>query len=632
MKKLVLALTLFIGFQLTAQEKPQQVYSIAKEVKELSWYEKQAALWKKEIDKNNQYGDAWINYYNAARAMANVSRDNEATYQKYDQMKTQIISDVNKIMPNSFESNYLTYVNSGFSSDATPLKNAEKLQPYSPWIIDELMIYYHTQRNTQKFDEYATKMYELNEMPVAILNWGYNLLSELDENAVVFTAGDNDTYALWIIQGALNFRKDVTVLNYYIIQEDDFRERIIKELKYPDLGPLKTATTNEEMLVRNKQITDHFFLKGNRPTYVATTAYSCFPESYSDSLYLTGLAYLYSPQTFDNIGLIRRNYEKRYLLDYLKVTFSYNVGNEHAKQFNEMYLSSLINLYQDYEKTENYSKMLETESLLMKIAVESGKENEVIEFMTQNGSKPISFKSTTLDLKTLEKNMVKLNGKVFIDKYETTNEDYNKFLENLKLSGNTTLYETCVYDSTQWVKGKFLNLENEPMQNFYHWHPAYNGYPVVNITYEAAKAYCEWLTKQYNMQRKRTYTQVVFRLPTPEEWHLAAGSGDSKAKNPFNGPNVRDSKGCYLANIQTEPGKFFEDGGFQTVKVQSYQANKMGLYCTLGNVSEMTSVKGDALGGSWYNLYEECTFEKIQKYLEANPLTGFRVVMEIIEE
>ena len=94
---------------------------------------------------------------------------------------------------------------------------------------------------------------------------------------------------------------------------------------------------------------------------------------------------------------------------------------------------------------------------------------------------------------------------------------------------------------------------------------------------------------------------------------LAAGSGNAKTTNPFSGPNVRDSRGCYLANIQPEPGKFFEDGGFFTVSVKSYEPNKYGMYNTLGNVAEMTSVKGQALGGSWYNLYEECNFGKTQK-------------------
>ena len=268
----------------------------------------------------------------------------------------------------------------------------------------------------------------------------------------------------------------------------------------------------------------------------------------------------------------------------------------------------------------------------MKIAVESGRENEILEILSENGKKTIQFKSAALNLKTLENNMVKVKGNLYFDKYEVTQKDYNKFLENLKTAGNTDLYLKYRVDSTQWTKGVLAQKNMGPMEEMYCWHSAYDNYPVVNISYESAMAYCEWLTKQYNLQRKREYTQVVFRLPTPEEWRTAAGSGNPKALNPFNGPNVRDSKGCYLGNIQTEPGKFFEDGGLFTVQVNSYEPNKLGLSCTLGNVAEMTSVKGEALGGSWYSLFEECSFDKVQKYSNPNPFTGFLAVMEVIED
>jgi hypothetical protein len=87
-----------------------------------------------------------------------------------------------------------------------------------------------------------------------------------------------------------------------------------------------------------------------------------------------------------------------------------------------------------------------------------------------------------------------------------------------------------------------------------------------------------------------------------------------------------------LANIKPTPTSFFEDGGFHSVNVSSYNPNNLGFYNSFGNVSEMINVKGAAMGGSWYNLYEECTFDKTQNYTGADPGVGFRVVMEIIEQ
>src|SRR6218665_379879 len=566
------------GIAQQSNQKPETVYSIAKEIREISWYETQLKLWKAEIDKNNKYGEAWVNYYRAARALKKLSDEGSASQTKYQDLCGKIITDVQKAMPDSFESYFIADAESGFAGSSDNLKKAEALRPYDPLIVDALMIHYLLERNQPKFTEYANEMFKTNDLAAGVLNWGYNVLSELDENAIIFTCGDNDTYAGWIVQAAKSFRKDVTVINTYLIRTDDYRNKLFKELGYAPLQ-LAPAKTDEEILKNDKLIFEHLF-KGKRPVYVATTAIGYFDQEYGDKLYLTGLAYKYSETAFDNESIIRRNYEKRYLLDYLKEVFSYNITDLKGVEFNGMYLPSLVKLYQQYAESEETAKMTEIEALLMKIAIQNGRENEILEILSASSSKPLPLMTTVLDLKNLEKNMVKLNGNVFIDKYEITNLDYNKFLQNLKLSGNIANYNEYRCDSTKWVAGKLAYDFNEPMKNMYSSHSAYENYPAVNMSYEAAKAYCEWLTKQYNLQRKRTYTQVVFRLPTPEEWRMAAGSGDAKATNPFNGPFVKNAKGCYLANIQPEPGKFFEDGGFFTVKVYSYEPNKLGLYNT----------------------------------------------------
>jgi len=225
--------------------------------------------------------------------------------------------------------------------------------------------------------------------------------------------------------------------------------------------------------------------------------------------------------------------------------------------------------------------------------------------------------------------MLPINEKVFVAKYETSNEEYKKFLINLQRSKKFDLYAVALYDSTGWKK-KFQYAFNDPMVENYHFHPAYQNYPIVNITYEGAKAYCEWLTQQYNSQRKRKYTQVLFRLPTKAEWLEMATAGDKTKINPFNGPFVRGRSGAFLANIKTSSTNFNDDGGLYTVLVNAYDPNSLGFYCTLGNVSEMLNEKGKAMGGSWYNTYEESTFDKQQTYTTSDPGIGFRIVMEVI--
>lgn len=636
MKHLFIGLTFLTCFNSFAQkdgstgQKPQPVYSIAKEDRGIKWYEDQLKLWKGEVDKDPKNGNAWTNYYASARALRNTYPHESEERKKYMELCAQIPAEVQKAIPNTFEGYFIPFIEEeGAWGNPEGLLKAAAINPDDPRLLDEMLIHYAMERNQQQFDVYGQKMFTTNDLPVGLLNWGYNILSELDENAILFTCGDNDTYAAWIMQAAKNMRRDVTVVNTSLIELEGYRNRLLKELGYAPLT-LKEAESDEEYLQKKKKIYQHFF-QGKRPVYVATSAISLFEKEFGDKLYLTGLAYKYSESSFDNTAIIRRNYEKRYLLDYLKEVFSCNIGDQKAEEFNGMYVPSMIKLYQHYDETEETLKKQNLELLLLKVAEQSGQQSDVIELLSSR-EKPASILSAVLDLKTLENNMIPVSGNVYMDKYEVTNGDYNKFLNNLKLSGQTELYQAALYDSTQWAKGKYDISFNGPMKDMYHWHPAYQNYPAVCISYEGAKAYCEWLTKQYNLQRKRTYTQVVFRLPTEKEWRTAAGSGDPKAITPFPNNEIKDADNHYRSNIRTSKDRFFEDGGFHQVHVKSYDPNKMGFFNTLGNVSEMTGSKGKALGGSWYDLFEDCTFDKTQTYSNPDPSVGFRIVMEIIEK
>lgn len=154
-------------------------------------------------------------------------------------------------------------------------------------------------------------------------------------------------------------------------------------------------------------------------------------------------------------------------------------------------------------------------------------------------------------------------------------------------------------DTLAWVHD-FTYSFNEPMTNNYFWHPAYDDYPVVGITWKQARAFSVWRTQLYNSYLEQIGGVYVndFRLPTEAEWEWAARGSLALSQYPWGGPYTRNSEGCFLANFKPLRGNYVDDGGLHTVKVYSYNPNEYGLYCMAGNVAEWV-----------FTAYDESTYD-----------------------
>lgn len=151
--------------------------------------------------------------------------------------------------------------------------------------------------------------------------------------------------------------------------------------------------------------------------------------------------------------------------------------------------------------------------------------------------------------------------------------------------------ETHIYpDTLCWVHD-FSYSYNEPMTRNYFWHPSFDDYPVVGVNWTQANAFCAWRTKLWNEYQVSIGETMgeEFRLPFEHEWEYAARGGKESAPYPWGGPYVRNRKGCLLANFKPGRGNYPEDGGFYTVRADSYHPNDFGLYNMSGNVAEWTS-------------------------------------------
>jgi formylglycine-generating enzyme required for sulfatase activity len=242
------------------------------------------------------------------------------------------------------------------------------------------------------------------------------------------------------------------------------------------------------------------------------------------------------------------------------------------------------------------------------------------------------FPSVTVDY---ESKQVSLQS-FYVQTTEVTNLEYRTFLFDLLIQNRKDDFLVAKPDQAAWTEVYGEGMK--PMEDQYFSHPAYNHYPVVNISRAGAELYCKWFTEEYNkLAAKKNYPEIQnIRIPTRPEWIYAATVAGKQQPYPWNGNEVRNAAGCYLANFKPEPENFHVDGAFHTAKVDSYNPSARGLYCLSGNVSEMVyssytdhSNPGTA-GGNWTSTAEEIKLLADDPYagvIEGKPTIGFRVVM-----
>lgn len=249
-----------------------------------------------------------------------------------------------------------------------------------------------------------------------------------------------------------------------------------------------------------------------------------------------------------------------------------------------------------------------------------------------------------------ENDTVSLQG-FFMLKGEVTNSNYREYLAFLKVNGRIEDYKKALPDTSLWTTS---SIYNKKYTEYYFNHPAYNDYPVVNITHEQAETYCVWLSEVW---RKNTGNQaLVFRLPKRAEYLRAANGSALRRPFAWDGPFIRKADGRYLCNHlalgntnitrDSETNQFkviteydalldvyFEENSSSDILApsKSFWPNEFDLYNLNGNASEMVEEKDIVVGGDWNSPGYDVRNESTRKYSGASPYISFRPVMTFVE-
>ncbi len=615
---------------------PERIRPISKITRSQEYYTEQANLWQLETRKNTNNADAWLNYFRAARYANMLDRSETASFDM-----GAIVASIPASLHNTFEYLFIRFMAADWNEDRFKyLLKAHEIAPQRTEIFHDLATYHIVRGEQAEAMHYLNVLFEAGEFPSELLAWSYNLLGSVGQDAILLTYGDNDTYPLWVLQTLREVKKDVKVLNINLLMHDEYRSREFKNLGIKDIdlsGALQTTEVYEKII---RQLA----AQAQRPLYLANTLPEQLRLALGDSLYLTGLALKYSPTNFDNMAMLKNNFENRFLLDYLRVDFSPDSITSIMAAMNLQYLPGLVMLHQHYSNSGEDYKAVNLEILMERVAKEGNRSDILRSYFNGRKTQDEPPFETSISARSLDKGMKPIPGasNLYASETEVTNEQYEAFLMDLLKNKEFEQLAICQAPRTDWHKllpEKYKQLPDSEL--FKHAHPDDPACPVVNISYEAAVKYCEWITKVYNAStdKKKSYYKVRFRLPTEPEWMLAAHGGFN-APFPFGNYSCRNDKGCFLGNYDVsneQPCKdcpnakkdIPDDGGYFPVKADSYYPNSFGLYNVSGNVAEMTIEPNVCKGGSWFEPVKNGIISEKGTYTKPAPNIGFRVFMEV---
>ncbi|WP_020532258.1 formylglycine-generating enzyme family protein [Flexithrix dorotheae] len=651
-----------IFFQGNLFAAPEKIYDKVHFIRDINWYKNQAVEWEGLKNSNPKNETAWLNFFKA-----HLFADSNT------QELSTLLEEMAKAIPNSGTLNYCQYLwDEKKAYPSNKILYGYQVEKENTALFGDLVLYYASQGEKEQREAFAQKVFESNLLSPNYLNYFYNVLMSVGENGYLVTHSKNTYLPLQVLQDVKKTRNDVKLVNLNWLNSSVYQDFLVEQLGLNSLeikSPISPSKDQFNYIIR-QLVEDN----PEKDFYFGLSMSSSSLSQIKQQLYLVGLASQYSPERIDNLKILQDNFENKFLTDYLKESFYNEPPFSTARILTQNYLSPIYLLSKKYQSSGELEKAQKISLLGAGIAEGIGKKEVFEDLISTQNSSFSDGKLFDLEIKELEKKQKQVDGNLYASAYELTNKEYNIFLYWLNKNNMQNELEKCKVDLSH------LEGDLKSMFNFYHKEYKYNSqpeinkekdflnypfskYPIINISYEAAILYCEWLTDQYNRNKKRKFEEVKFRLPNLEEWRLAAlghkGNTYIYKKESYDMDNLKldypwwafdpqknfggqafNEKGCYLGNFKVEgpcgcPALINSkvcDGFSYSGPVGSYFSNKIGLYDVVGNIAEMIEDKGKACGGSWGHLPENSKISDVMTFEGVDERVGVRIFMEVIKE
>ncbi|MGB3465014.1 MAG: SUMF1/EgtB/PvdO family nonheme iron enzyme, partial [Cyclobacteriaceae bacterium] len=487
----------FLAFlPLLAAANTEPLPSRLKVLKHSSWYQDKAVYWKRQIDRNPDMADAWFNYY-FSLTYANAPAET----------RKKVAETALSKWPELYETKLIAAKDLGYSDEGMAYYNDIRLlRPDDPEVLSIGLLHAEINADMTEKRRIAQRLFDLNLISPSLYNYAYNLLMSVGEDAVLFSEGEHTSIPLVVLQEVMDVRPDVKIVNINLLEEAGYRVDVLRLL---GLDQKYKTLSRADMLARLPESSV------NRPLYFSMTVRKHLLEAFSTRLNLTGLALKYVPDNLNTTRELAENFS-RFLTDYLVADFNNEGESAAGRVLEPNYLPGLIILKAYFDQTNQSMMMKRTDRLISRVSEYAGLTSQVRNILTPGDEASVVYKPVRISVREIDNAMKVIKKPLYASNIEVTNESYYQFLSYLRDNGYEKQYNIARIDLR-----KFDEVALSSMKSYFRIGDAkkkgaetFTDYPVINISYEAAVLYCDWLTQQYNQQDKRGYRKVKFRLPT----------------------------------------------------------------------------------------------------------------------
>jgi hypothetical protein len=355
------------------EEKKSTAKPAARSRSASDYYSEQAEQWKNRTRMNPAEAASWFNLYTSRRyaLLASEKKITPIAQKSLDQLAAEIATKI----PGSFESELITYLNGNKDMKLLPhLQKAYEISPGRTETYPELIAVYELKGDQKNRQLFCKKLYQSKHFDEQIMNYNYNTLMSVEQNAILFTNGDNDTYPAWMLQEAEGVRKDVTVINTNLIEKPDYRKKIMAAAGISE--PAGTDYLNDKPLYLSRLAAAN----PARPIYFSMTLGKLYTKQLTGNLYVTGLAFRHSTTPFENLPVLQENMERRFR----KTPTGYEPVEANVS-LNSNYVIPML-LLMDYYSSSNRDKQKseELKNSAIRIAGQAG-QTDVVNRYINNG-------------------------------------------------------------------------------------------------------------------------------------------------------------------------------------------------------------------------------------------------------